>query len=142
MLNQSKSRNGARVLAVLVACGAVGLCANESWAGSAQQEVKTIRPLLLEAVRRGTASGRLVNDGTVWAAKLMGTSAPVVIDVKRIGDLRDPGCKRLEVTTSQKQVVQRNEKTGEAGPPQDMSFRYELGFCEDGTMLGLYKVSQ
>lgn len=141
MLNR-EIRNGARVVAVVASCGVVGLYAIEPLAGPVQQEVKTIRPLLLEAIRRGTASGRLVNDGTVWAAKVLGSSAPVVIDVKRIADLRDPGCKRLEVTTSQQQVVQWSDKTGEKAPPQDMSFKYEIGFCEDGTMLGLYKVTK
>lgn len=125
------------ILALVVACGS-------AIAGSAERlEVTSIRSLLLAAISNGEAHGVLNNDHVAETVKLFRTTEPLEIDVKRVRDLPEPGCKRLEVTTTLRKaypdargisVMTAEEKvrTKNGTIPQDVSFKYQISFCSNG----------
>ena len=70
--------------------------------------VATVKPLLLTAIDRDEAHGVLVGPATQYVAQTFKSSAPIEIDVKMVRALRESGCARLAVTTSQDAVVDFN----------------------------------
>ena len=53
--------------------------------------------------------------------------APIVIDVKSLATLTEPGCKRLEVTTRQEGVREAANH-----PPARKELVYQVSYCRDG----------
>lgn len=102
-----------------------------SGAALARQPVSSVRPLFIEAIKQGSAEGMLVSNDTKVMAKLFGTSSPILVDVKRIGSHKEPGCARLRVTTRQAGVIQPDAK-GKPLPAKDLSMEYDINFCESG----------
>lgn len=98
-----------------------------------RQEVTSIRPLLLEAIAKGRSHGIMVGAQAEAASRLFRTQAPVEIDVKALHDMVRTGCKRLQVTTSQKAVWGFDAKTGERDKaPSDQTMTYQISYCADG----------
>jgi hypothetical protein len=96
-----------------------------------RQAVTTVKPLLLTAIDRGEAHGVLVGPATQYIAKTFKSSAPIEIDVKTVRTLRESGCARLAVTTSQDGVVDFNREKRETRPARN-SFTYKFNYCRDG----------
>ncbi len=106
-------------------------------------EVTSIRGLLLAAIANGEAHGVLNNEHVAQTLKMFRTTEPLEIDVKRVGDLPEAGCKRLEVATMLRKaypdargmaVMTPDEKirTKNGTLPQDVSFKYQISFCSNG----------
>lgn len=89
--------------------------------------VSDIKPLLRLAIDQGSAHGTLVGDGATFVRNRFGTTDPIEIDVRSIQILRDPGCRRLEVTTRQAGVIEK-------GIPGDKRLTYQINYCRDGRM--------
>jgi hypothetical protein len=98
---------------------------------SARQVVDTLKPLLVEALKGGRAEGLLDNPDARAFTKTFGATAPIRVDVERVGSHAQPGCGRLEVTTRQAGVVERDEK-GTALQAKDQRLVYQVNFCENG----------
>src|ERR1700686_2894208 len=81
-----------------------------------RQKVSDIRPLLLAALDNGEAHGVLIGEAAHWTAQIFKTTAPIEIDVKTVRVLRQPGCKRLAITTAQDGVWDFNRKERAAAP--------------------------
>jgi len=102
-------------------------------AGAAKAEsaaripVNDIKPLLRLAIDQGSAHGTMVGDGATFVRNRFGTTDPIEIDVRSIQILRDPGCRRLEVTTRQAGVIEK-------GIPGDKRLTYQINYCRDGRM--------
>ena len=98
-------------------------------------EVETIAPLLIEAIDAGVAEGTLTSPPIrAFYLRQFGTDAPLEVQVRRLAVLSSPpGCARLEVATRQAGVVDRNA-TRRADGPADLSLRYQIDFCRDGSM--------
>jgi hypothetical protein len=92
----------------------------------AQSQVSTIKPLLVAAIDAGRAEGILVGAAADAIASQFGSREPIRISVRIVKPLTDTDCRRLEVKTSQKGVVQQGK------PAAPMSFTYEINFCRDG----------
>lgn len=97
----------------------------------ARQTVASLKPLLVEALRKGSAEGVLANPDAKAFSQTFGSTAPILIDVVRIGSHQEAGCGRLRVTTSQAGVVER-DKRGQALPAKDQRMVYEVNYCERG----------
>ena len=93
--------------------------------------VATVKPLLLTAIDRDEAHGVLVGPATQYVAQTFKSSAPIEIDVKMVRALRESGCARLAVTTSQDAVVDFNREKRETRAARS-SFTYEFNYCRDG----------
>ena len=96
-----------------------------------RQAVTTVKPLLASAIDQGEAHGVLVGPATQYIAQTFKSTAPIEIDVKTIRALRETGCARLAVTTSQDGVVDFNREKRETSPARN-SFTYEFNYCRDG----------
>jgi hypothetical protein len=105
------------------------LTATLAWAGAPSERVPvtTLRPLLITALAHGTAHGTLVGEAVPFMTQHFGSAAPIEIDVRTLYPLPQPGCQRLEVTTTQRAVI--DPKTAHA---QDAKLRYEISFCRNG----------
>lgn len=112
-----------------------------------RQAVTSIKPLLIAAIDQGEAHGVYVGAGQKLMQTLFRTAEPMQIDVRSVGDLPKPGCKRLEVTSTQRGVYadehalklmtpKEREETKNGAEPRDVSFRYQINFCRDGRMAG------
>ena len=97
----------------------------------ARQTVSSLKPLLVEALRKGSAEGLLANPDAKAFSQTFGSTAPILIDVVRIGSHQEAGCGRLRVTTSQAGVVERDQK-GHALPAKDQRMVYQVNFCGSG----------
>ena len=102
----------------------------------ARQSVASLKPLLVEALRKGSAEGILSNPDAKAFSQTFGSTAPILIDVVRIGSHQEAGCGRLRVTTSQTGVVERDQK-GTALPAKDQRMVYQINYCESGRFLVL-----
>lgn len=105
------------------------LTATLVWAAASSERfpVTTLRPLLLAALAHGTAHGTLVGDAVPFMTQHFGSAAPIEIDVRTLHPLPQPGCQRLEVTTTQRAVVDpRTART------QDATLRYQMSYCRHG----------
>jgi hypothetical protein len=98
-----------------------------------RQAVTTVKPLLVTAIDQGEAHGVLVGRAAQYIAQTFKSAAPIEIDVKTVQALREPGCKRLAVTTSQDNVVDFNRERRDTKPAR-MAFAYQLNYCRDGRM--------
>jgi hypothetical protein len=94
--------------------------------------VASVKPLLLTAIDTGAAYGELTGKPSDVTRQIFETNAPIVIDVKRIAAHRQPGCARLEVTTSQAGVVLPAKKGAKPPAPKDMTVRYQIDYCRNG----------
>ena len=92
---------------------------------SPRQAVTDLKPLLARAAAEGSARGTLTGPGAQAIARRFQTDAPIEIDVRRLQQLPQPGCGRLEVTTRQRDVNQ-------AGKRGDQEMVYQLSYCADG----------
>ena len=90
-----------------------------------RQTVTDLKPLLARAAAEGSARGTLTGPGAQAIARRFQTDAPIEIDVRRLQQLPQPGCGRLEVTTRQRDVNQ-------AGKRGDQEMVYKLSYCADG----------
>ena len=101
----------------------------------AADQVDSLRPLLIEAIDQGVAEGELTSPPIrAFYQREFGTDAQLEIRVRRLAVLPSPpGCARLEVVTRQAGVIDRNA-TRRAEGPADLSFRYQIDFCRDGSM--------
>jgi len=111
------------LLAGLTLAAAVALAA----APSERVPVTTLRPLLLAALAHGTAHGTLVGEVVPFMTQHFGSAAPIEIDVRTLHPLPQPGCQRLEVTTTQRAVI--DPKTATA---QDAKLVYQISYCRNG----------
>jgi len=98
-----------------------------------RQAVTTVKPLLVSAIDQGEAHGVLVGWAAQYIAQTFKSAAPIEIEVKTVQALREPGCKRLAVTTSQDNVVDFNRERRDTKPAR-MAFTYQLNYCRDGRM--------
>lgn len=89
--------------------------------------VTSIKPLLIQAIDRGESHGELIGESAAFMRGRFTSTAPIQIDVKALRALREPGCKRLEVTTRQKAV---RETPSQA--PADRELIYQVSYCRDG----------
>ena len=90
-----------------------------------RQAVTDLKPLLARAAAEGNARGTLTGPGAQAIARRFQTDAPIEINVRRLQQLPQPGCGRLEVTTRQQDVNQ----TGKRG---DQEMVYQISYCADG----------
>ena len=105
------------------------LMATLVWAAAPSERVPvtTLRPLLIAAIAHGTARGTLVGDAAPFMTQHFGSAAPIEIDVRTLHPLPQPGCQRLEVTTTQRAVI--DPKTARA---QDAKLVYQINYCRNG----------
>ena len=96
-----------------------------------RRAVATVKPLLTMAIDQGEAHGVLVGPATQYIAQTFKSTAPIEIDVKTVRELREAGCARLAVTTSQDGVVDFNREKRETRAARS-SFTYEFNYCRDG----------
>jgi hypothetical protein len=94
---------------------------------SARMQVSEIKPLLIRAIDQGSAQGVLVGVAAAYTQRKFGSTAAIEIDVQRLQALPNPGCARLEVTTRQKDVVERGQKG-------DRELVYQVSYCRDGNV--------
>jgi hypothetical protein len=94
---------------------------------STRMQVSEIKPLLIRAIDQGSAQGLLVGVAAAYTQRKFGSTAPIEIDVRRLQALPKPGCARLEVTTRQKDVVERGQKG-------DGELVYQVSYCRDGSV--------
>ena len=106
-------------LAVLVlAHGAEG-------APLARIQVTEIKPLLIRAIEQGSAHGVLVGEAATYLRQKFDSSTPIEIDVRSLHALPQAGCSRLEVTTRQKDVLEKTKR-------DDKELVYQLSYCHEG----------
>lgn len=89
--------------------------------------VTSIKPLLIQAIDQGESHGELIGESAAFMHGRFGSTAPIEIDVTALSALREPGCKRLQVTTRQKAV---REALTQA--PADRELIYQVSYCRDG----------
>lgn len=100
---------------------------------SERQKVTDVRPLLLAALDNGEAHGVLIGEAAQWMAQLFKTAAPIEVDVTTVRPLRQPGCKRLAITTAQEGVRDFNRKE-RAAAPERKAFTWMINYCRDGSL--------
>jgi len=91
----------------------------------ARIEVSEIKPLLIRAIERGSAHGVLVGEAATYLRQKFGSRAPIEIDVRSLHTLPQPGCSRLEVTTRQRDVLEKTKRG-------DKELVYQVSYCRDG----------
>ena len=104
---------------------ALALSAGTSYAATDRTPVTDVKTLLARGAAEGSARGTLTGPGAQAIARRFQTDAPIEIDVRRLQQLPQPGCGRLEVTTRQRDVNQ-------AGKRGDQEMAYQLSYCADG----------
>ena len=119
-----------RFLPALTLAAAVPLALGNAHAASPyettpRQAVTDLKPLLARAAAEGSALGTLTGTSAQAIARRFQTDAPIEIDVRRLQQLPQPGCGRLEVTTRQRDVNQ-------AGKRGDQEMVYQISYCADG----------
>lgn len=87
--------------------------------------VSDVKPLLKLAIEQGSAHGILVGEAAAFIRQRFGATAPIEIDVRSIQALRDPGCSRLEITTRQAGILEKDKR-------EDKALTYQLNYCRDG----------
>ena len=96
---------------------------------SAQQTeripVTEIKPLLALAAEQGSAQGVLTGPGAEDMRRRFDATTPIEIDVSTLHPLPQPGCARLEVTTRQRDVLERGKRA-------DQELRWQVSFCRNG----------
>lgn len=91
--------------------------------------ITDIRPLLVSAINSfdGTAKGVMVGEVAELMRRRGGSSFPIEVDVRTVAEHPQAGCKRLEVATRQKAVIEPGKKF-----PEDKAHVYRVNFCADG----------
>ncbi len=92
---------------------------------SARIQVSDIKPLLIRAIDQGSAHGVLVGEAATYVRQKFESPAPIEIDVRTLYALPQPGCSRLEVTTRQKDVLEKGKRG-------DKELVYQVSYCRDG----------
>ena len=111
----------------LFAIGILALLAfaqNASANPSARIQVSDIKALLIRAIDQGSAQGVLVGDAATYVRQKFESIAPIEIDVRTLYALPQPGCSRLEVTTRQKDVLEKAKRG-------DKELVYQVSYCRD-----------
>lgn len=108
------------------------LCLTVPGLAYAQRAVPSIKPLLIEAIRLGTAEGVMRGEAARFMAQTFGALTPIHVSVRRVRHLRTDGCARLEVDTRQAGVIERDLETGVQKEPTDQRMVYQINFCENG----------
>ena len=98
-----------------------------------RQPVSDLRPLLILALDHGEAHGVLGGEAARSMAQAFKTTAPIEIDVRTERALRQPGCARLAITTTQDGVWDFN-RTERAAAPGRMAFTWMVNVCRDGSL--------
>ena len=107
---------------------AVVLASHPAWAQAMERvRVTSIKPLLKLAIEQGQTHGVLTGEAASLIRNKFDAQAPIEIDVRTILALREPGCRRLEVTTRQANVLEK-------GTRRDQTLIYQLNYCQDGRM--------
>lgn len=97
-----------------------------AWAQpSARLQVTDIKPLLIRAIEQGSAHGVLIGESSAYVRQKFDASNPIEIDVRALHALPQLGCSRLEVTTRQKDVLEKTKR-------DDKELVYQLSYCHDG----------
>ncbi|TAK48048.1 MAG: hypothetical protein EPO27_06545 [Betaproteobacteria bacterium] len=91
----------------------------------ARIQVSAIKPLLIRAIEQGAAYGVLVGEAATYIRHKFDSAAAIEIDVRALYALREPGCSRLEVTTRQKDVLEKTKRG-------DKELVYQVSYCRDG----------
>ena len=131
--SQRRPVNGGRNRSAVVTRALLGvgwtLMAAAAWAAAPPERVPvtTLLPLLIAALAHGTAHGTLVGEAVPFMTQHFGSTAPIEIDVRTLHPLPQPGCQRLEVTTTQRAVI--DPKTARA---QDANLVYQINYCRNG----------
>jgi len=92
---------------------------------AARIQVSDIKPLLIRAIEQGSAHGVLVGEAATYLRQKFDSSTPIEIDVRSLHALPQPGCSRLEVTTRQKDVLEKTKR-------DDKELVYQLSYCHEG----------
>lgn len=117
-----------RLVFAVISCIGIGLRpvhATELEGPVERTPVTEVKPLLIVAAQRGEAHGVLGGPGADYVRRRFDVAAPIEIDVRRLHELLQPGCGRLEVTTRQRDVV-------ESGSRHDQTLTYQVSFCSNG----------
>ncbi len=91
----------------------------------ARIQVTEIKPLLIQAIDQGSAHGVLVGEAATYVRQKFDSSNPIEIDVRSLHALPEAGCSRLEVTTRQKDVLEKTKR-------DDKELIYQVSYCHDG----------
>lgn len=91
----------------------------------ARMQVSAIKPLLIHAIEQGAAYGVLVGAATTYIRQKFDAAAAIEIDVRALHALPQAGCSRLEVTTRQKDVLEKTKRG-------DKELIYQVSYCRDG----------
>ena len=92
---------------------------------AARIQVSDIKPLLIRAIDQGSAQGVLIGEAASYVRQKFESSAPVEIDVRTLYALSQARCSRLEVTTRQKDVLEKTKRG-------DKELVYQVSYCRDG----------
>jgi hypothetical protein len=134
MLSTSQGRKvGADLRAGLLAFSVLTAFHAADTTAIERQKVSDVRPLLLAALDNGEAHGVLVGEAAQWMAQVFKTMAPIEIDVRTVRTLRQPGCKRLAITTAQDGVWDFN-RTERAAAPERKALTWMINYCRDGSL--------
>ena len=112
---------------IILGCSLASLVLTHgAWAQpSARLQVTDIKPLLIRAIEQGSAHGVLIGESSAYVRQKFDASTPIEIDVRALHALPQPGCSRLEVTTRQKDVLEKTKR-------DDKELVYQLSYCHDG----------
>ncbi len=106
-------------------------------------DVSSVRPLFIAAIENGESHGILTGQNAQFMANTFKTREPMEVDVKVVRDLPEAGCKRLEVTTTQRGVYpderglqlmsdEERRATRNGTVAQDIKFVYQISYCRGG----------
>ena len=94
---------------------------------------ESIKPLLLEAIKKGHAKGEMGGQARDVIVRLFNSTAPILVNVERLHPLETAGCFRLQVTTSQTGVYEVDPKTRvRDSAPSDKKIAYQVSYCANG----------
>ena len=91
---------------------------------AARIQVSDLKPLLIRAIDQGSAQGVLMGDAATYVRQKFESTAPIESDVRTLYALPQPGCSRLEVTTRQKDVLEKTKRG-------DKELVYQVSYCRD-----------
>ncbi len=109
-------------VALLLSC-----CFATAAAAAERAPVTSIKPLPIAAIEQGDAHGELIGDAASFMRGRFGSTAPIEIDVRAISELRQAGCKRLEITTRQNDVREARDQ-----PSTRKELVFQVSYCRDG----------
>jgi len=107
----------------------LGIATHTAAHANERMPVTSLKPLLLRALDQGTAQGVIVGEAATFARQRFDTSAPIEVDVRTIKPLEQPGCSRLDITTRQANVLDKDTR-------EDKQLRFQINYCRDGRIPG------